>query len=408
MRHVSSTMIMFSLFFVMFACSKDPTVVVLIATPTPILTEVPEMTFSLNTSPTAIPELSASDYDGKGLSFLNQGTYELAIDEFTKAINLAINPQENDPDTWKYYLHRGEAFLEFKLYIDAINDLDKSIELIPINISSAEAHNLKGKSLYHLEEYDEAIDEYNKAIILDSNKAIYYKNKANALYKLGDYEDSVNELNQSIELDFSDHETHALKGKIFILLNKYREAISAYSQAISYKPNSPEYFAERGNAIYLEGDPSTGISDFDKAIKLDPNYGMAYFYKANAYYTLNGFEMAINTYSKAIDVDPDSKNTYLYYWYKGRSEYTIWKDKAAIDSYTKSIESGDQQYGIAYGPVYGDRARAYKSLHKYDLAFSDCKKYLDYFGGPSKRFSCSWQGDLIDANKTYTGTANRW
>ena len=43
----------------MFACSKDPTVVVLIATPTPILTEVPEMTFSPNsypkTSPTAIP-----------------------------------------------------------------------------------------------------------------------------------------------------------------------------------------------------------------------------------------------------------------------------------------------------------------------------------------------------------------
>jgi hypothetical protein len=70
--------------------------------------------------------LTAEEYNQRGMSLAEQGKYNDAVKEYTKAIKL-------DPQNVDYYVNRGIAYLNMKEYDLAIADFDKAIELDPKN-----------------------------------------------------------------------------------------------------------------------------------------------------------------------------------------------------------------------------------------------------------------------------------
>jgi len=90
--------------------------------------------------------------------------------------------------------------------------------------------------------YDEAIEEYNKAIELDPNLAEAYQNRAYAYNYKGQYDLTITDCNKAIELD----------------------------------PNMAEAYFNRGGAYIGKGQVDLGIADYTKAIELDPEDQRAY------------------------------------------------------------------------------------------------------------------------------------
>jgi curved DNA-binding protein CbpA len=101
----------------------------------------------------------------------------------------------NDAVAWNY---KGRALYNLGRYDDAIMCYDKAIEIDPNN---AVAWNYTGRAMYHLDKYDEAIKCYDKAIGINPKDAEAWNNKGNALNSLGRYEESISSYDKAIKID---------------------------------------------------------------------------------------------------------------------------------------------------------------------------------------------------------------
>jgi len=96
------------------------------------------------------------------------------------------------------YNNRGNAYSELKQYEEAIEDYSKAIELNP---NDAEAYNNRGTAYDELQHQEEAIGDYSKAIELDPNDAEAYNNRGNAYGELQHQEEAIGDYNKAIELN---------------------------------------------------------------------------------------------------------------------------------------------------------------------------------------------------------------
>jgi len=117
-----------------------------------------------------IPRLylpNATYHLNQGNTFYNEGKYEQAVAEYSKAIEL-------DPGLASAYHNRGLAYYKMEQYDLALADFNKTIELDP-KMSTAWVG--KGISLERLGKYKEALEAYNKALEVNPNDQSAKDNK---------------------------------------------------------------------------------------------------------------------------------------------------------------------------------------------------------------------------------------
>ena len=96
-------------------------------------------------------------------------------------LNEAIEIKPNDA---RFYISRG-CFKGTESHEDAIEDYTKAIEIESNNVF---VYRLRGDSKRKLGDYQGAINDYSKAIEIYPNKAYLYNYRASAKRKLGDNE----------------------------------------------------------------------------------------------------------------------------------------------------------------------------------------------------------------------------
>ena len=96
-------------------------------------------------------------------------------------LNEAIEIEPNDA---RFYISRG-CFKGTESHEDAIEDYTKAIEIESNNVF---AYRLRGDSKRKFGDYQGAINDYSKAIEIYPNKAYLYNYRASAKRKLGDNE----------------------------------------------------------------------------------------------------------------------------------------------------------------------------------------------------------------------------
>ncbi len=108
-------------------------------------------------SPSA--QSQAAIYNNQGCDLYDEGRYDEAIAEYTKAIEL----DQNDA---RYYCNRGIAYNQKGQYDLAIADYNKAIEL---DQNDARYYYNRGIAYTHKGQYDLAIADFNKAIQFSAN-----------------------------------------------------------------------------------------------------------------------------------------------------------------------------------------------------------------------------------------------
>ena len=93
------------------------------------------------------------------------------------------------------------------------NNLDRGINLLEIAEKSvikrdllkekANKHKTEGNELMKQEKFKEALEQYNKAIEIDANNAVYYCNRAVAHSKLSGFINSVEDCKNAFKIDSS-------------------------------------------------------------------------------------------------------------------------------------------------------------------------------------------------------------
>jgi tetratricopeptide (TPR) repeat protein len=326
---------------------------------------------------------TAGTFLDRGITFASRGEYEMAIADFTEAINL-------DPDMQTAWMLRGRALYASVSHVISVGENFSSVgathtigyemlteekkaihdraiadftQAIRLDQDNAKTYNERGNIYDHKGDYDRAIADYNQAIRLNPDYASAYSNRGVAYLRKGDYDRAIADYNQAIQLDPDEAVGYNNRGVAYRCKGDYDRAIADYNQAIRLDPDYASAYSNRGVAYDKKGDYDRAIADYNQAIRLDPDYTLAYYNRGVAYSLKGDYDRAIADYNQYIRLDPNDADTYNRRGvaYRDKGDY----DRAIAD-YNQAIRL-DPDYTVAYN----NRGDAYRDKGDYDRAIAD-------------------------------------
>ena len=189
----------------------------------------------------AITEQVRSSMNASWTLYFMRGVTQSLIKQYTNAVNTLTQAVEANPSNPFLYLNRSTTRAEM---IDFISSIDNSYQRITIDSDPANRLHNRGSRQYN---YDDAIEDINKAIKLFPNFAHAYYNRAN----------------------------------LHTISNQLPEAYDDYTKAIELNPNFGEAYYNRGLVQIFMKDTRKGCLDLSKAGEL----GIENAYEVLKFYT---------------------------------------------------------------------------------------------------------------------------
>ena len=130
---------------------------------------------------------------------------------------------------------------------------------------------LKGNEQFYKQQYEEAIEYFDKALMINPDDALALYNKGAALYYLGNYEEAIEYFDKSLMIN-PDY-LYALnnKGAALYYLGNYEEAIEYYDKALSINPSDATVLYNKGDSLDALGNYEEAIEYYDKALSINPS-----------------------------------------------------------------------------------------------------------------------------------------
>jgi len=221
-----------------------------------------------------------------------------------------IKKCENPPPV--AYNNRGEIYRQLRLPGKAIEDFTKAIA-IDTNYSSAYLN--RGTIYHELGNLDKAIQDYHKALEAAPNLQQAYNNLGNLYLNQGNLILAVSNYNSALTIAPNFPEAYNGRGLAHARMGKIDKALSDYSSVIKYNPYHDKAYSNRGLIYQSLGNHEKAVSDFENAMKINPYFAEAYHHLAVSLFQLNEFELAKKNMNKAkqlgLPLDPKAYNDFI-------------------------------------------------------------------------------------------------
>lgn len=201
----------------------------------------------------------------------------------------------------------GNAKSKIGDYEGAISDYYKVILLQPDDVDAY--HNM-GLAKFYLELHFEAIADFDIAIRLKPDYALAYSNRGIVKADLGQFVDAISDLDVAIRYDRELTSAYYHRGLSYAMLEQFAAAVSDFNTAIRLDPDFASAYINRGVVKRKLGKYTAAISDYDIAIRLEPDAADAYLNRGSAKEGLGQHVAAISDYDTAIRLEPDYIKAY--------------------------------------------------------------------------------------------------
>jgi tetratricopeptide (TPR) repeat protein len=181
----------------------------------------------------------AVEHASKAVKLAQAGSFDEAIAEFTKAIQLS-------PDDARIYNDRGWAYYKLNRFPEATEDFSKAIEIAPKDFAG---YSGRGVMLVAQNQNDAALVDLNKALELKPDDAQTLRFRASAYKSLKQYDLSIQDYtavlsktdpNSSDQAKLAAADLFAKRGYVYSLAQQYENAIKDYKEALRLNPNDIE------------------------------------------------------------------------------------------------------------------------------------------------------------------------
>ncbi len=231
-----------------------------------------------------------SDLEVLAANYFNAGNYEEAVKYFSAYIEKFGNKKQA-------YNNRGLALQKACKFDDAINDYKKAIEIDPeyilarINLVSL---------LIELQDFSECETELNLLTSLAGFTKETLFLKALFYHKIGKY-DEAEKIYSKLKEEFDDDLTISLNlGMLYNEIGHYVKAANIFIEEIQKYPNNPELYFHLGNLYINFNKYERAIDWFIKSINLNNRYLEAYLNLGLTYFNLRKLDEALVLYQKLI------------------------------------------------------------------------------------------------------------
>ena len=136
----------------------------------------------------------------------------------------------------------------------------------------------------HIDEgnWDEALEDYEKAIARDPQDPEQYFNRGILYLDMGESAMAIQDFDQAVRLNPDEPDFYLHRGVAYENLDQYENAVREYSHVIRIEPEDNDGWVNRGVVYFKTGDYQRAVSDFAEAARLEPEDGALYAYQALA------------------------------------------------------------------------------------------------------------------------------
>ncbi len=266
----------------------------------------------------------ADPYFYRSVAKINLDDYQGALDDATECLRI-------NPFMVNAYQVRGIANQNLERYEAAIADYESGLRYAPenkvflINRAIAYAQN---------KDYNRSKDAF--AILIDVHPNYYnaYISRSALLLETGDSIDALNDLNKAILLDKYSSYAYAQRAVVKSRMSDYASALSDMDYAIRLDPDYANFYVNRALIKYNLEDLRGAMNDYDKVIDMDKSNHLAYYNRGLLRAYVGDRNKAIEDFSNVIRLEPD--NFHAYY-NRALLKDEIGDYRGAVSDYTEVL-----------------------------------------------------------------------
>lgn len=172
-------------------------------------------------------------------------------------------------------------------------------------IFDAVSLNISGDHHYDRGEFELAIAEFEKALLLDTDNVNVYNSLGVCFGILGEHQKAKSAFEKAVALDKTEYMAVYNLGQVNLLEGERHQALDNFLNANGIQDDVFEIAFQTGK-IFLENDePEKGKPYLKKATRLNPDNSQVYRYLGECYTALGNGSAAVDAYQKAVRGNPN-------------------------------------------------------------------------------------------------------
>lgn len=260
-------------------------------------------------------------------------------------------------------LQRGSAEQAIELYSEALKD--QAI----VSDRRANIHNDRGVTFQRLNLTRQALEDFNRAVILFPEGAAAYNNRGNLLLSLGQSKEALKDFDRALLLAPGYAAAFNNRANAFTRMGDADAAIKDFSKAIQLNSTNPAPLNGRGRLHLAQNRPHAALRDFNRAVGLDARFGPGYRARAEAKLLLERYNEAAEDLSRAIAYDPGNVELYVL---RGHTYLAADNAAAALRDFDKAVEMEPTS-----ASVHEAHALANAKADAFDVALTDLARAIE-------------------------------
>jgi tetratricopeptide (TPR) repeat protein len=309
-----------------------------------------------------------------GKVYLGQENYEKAIEQLQLAIR-------NNASDWQPHMYLGIAYADTDALEMAHDEFFAALDLAQSEKDKETVENTithywlkydkQGETYNEAAKFFDAIDQFEKAMVIDPRKPDAYINLGYALH----------------------------------MSMQYDRAMEVFEQALGYDPgnavlieNLVNVYATKAGNLAALGDFQQALVFFEKIEVVAPGHTDLMYNIALMHYQLKDYREALRYYDKQLEIDPEDEDvlyrSFLCYWALAGQMSEIGSVDAAMDEYSSALVPLLKLVELDNSSVTYHRAlmRVYNELGLENEALVEVRKIEQLLSGDT--------GDMGDAGDT--------
>ncbi len=231
-----------------------------------------------------------------------------AIECYHKALRLSSNE-------FDIYKELGNTYKELGCFSEAVGMYDQALRLQPRNVQLCLN---KGEALAQDARYDEAIATYKDALKFSEKekKFVIYDKIGDALRMAGLFDEAQEEFKKAIALDPTNFELYMHLGNTLFQYSTvyHKRALDAYGEALRIDPKNISIWRNKGNRLDDLGQLEEALKVYNEGVEMssndDPSLHFLYKDQGDVLCKLNRLTEALASYKNATVISPNFKAAY--------------------------------------------------------------------------------------------------
>lgn len=360
------------------------------------LQKLKKSTSSRNSIKETIPNIEFKEYlvyYNIGVTYLNMGKMDFALDNFTKSYELNTNFNNAKEGMGRALLQSGrklEAIKHFEEILEKDSDNyvvglllgklfaeQESMEqagecfehCIKISSDKLEAYTELGKLLMSQKKYIDAIKVYLSYISINEDDYIGHYNLASCYYQTNEFDKAISEYEKAIKLNPKSYNSIFNLALIYEEKNEYDKALEGYKAAILLKIDFVDAYNNLGILFSKQQRQLDALATYANGIKASPNSFRLFYNMGVVLFDLRRYRDAADAFKKAVEINPQDNEVY---YYLGATLTELKNYDEAIKAYSKALNEN-----ISEGELYYNIASVYALMKKQDIAIDNLKKAIN-------------------------------